>query len=215
MIYLHGFASGPTSSKARSFVRRFAAAGIALEVPQLDEDDFEHLTLSRMTQLVRARAPRVLIGSSLGGYVSVLHASKHPVDALILMAPAVDFHRRLVARYGPDALARWRREGFTEVDHYVHNRPMRLAADFLDDAGKQEPLPRVEVPTLVFQGRHDDVVAPDDVARWVDDQASAEVVMLDDDHSLTASIDVILERSLTFLARVPAVRERWPGLQAD
>lgn len=205
MIYLHGFASGPTSSKAQSFRRRFAELGVDLEVPALDEGDFEHLTIARMLEVVAGRlsdvkAPRVLIGSSLGGYLSVLHAARHPVEALVLMAPAVDFHSRLVDRHGQAALDDWRRTGFTEVDHYVHLRPMRLGAGFLDDAARHDPRPQVSTPTLVFQGRRDDVVPLPAVEEWVAQQPSAELVVLDDDHSLTASIDEILGRTVDFLA---------------
>ena len=45
-IYLHGFASGPDSSKAQAFKKRFEKLNIALHVPDLQENDFENLTLS-------------------------------------------------------------------------------------------------------------------------------------------------------------------------
>ena len=52
--------------------------------------------------------PLVLIGSSMGGYLAALYASRasqasqafgRPVAALVLMAPAVDFHRRWAERH--------------------------------------------------------------------------------------------------------------------
>jgi len=46
ILYLHGFASGPSSSKARYFRGRLEAAGAHVEVPDLAAGDFEHLTLS-------------------------------------------------------------------------------------------------------------------------------------------------------------------------
>ena len=45
-IYLHGFASGPGSTKARFFRDRFAEAGRELRVPDLAAGDFEHLTIT-------------------------------------------------------------------------------------------------------------------------------------------------------------------------
>ena len=50
VVYLHGFASGPDSSKAQFFRRKFAERGVAIEIPQLDEGDFEapdHLRTAR------------------------------------------------------------------------------------------------------------------------------------------------------------------------
>ncbi|MZH14543.1 MAG: hypothetical protein F3742_07230, partial [Nitrospinae bacterium] len=53
-IYLHGFASGPNSNKARAFKKRFEELNLPFNVPDLQEDDFENLTLSRQVELVQA-----------------------------------------------------------------------------------------------------------------------------------------------------------------
>ena len=73
IVYLHGFASSPQSSKARYFARRFAEKGIEFVVPQLDQGDFEHLTITGQLAVVEtavAGKPAVLMGSSLGGYLA-------------------------------------------------------------------------------------------------------------------------------------------------
>ena len=44
IVYLHGFASGPSSRKARFFAERFAELGIGLEIPDLAQGDFARLT---------------------------------------------------------------------------------------------------------------------------------------------------------------------------
>ena len=46
VVYLHGFASSPNSSKAQFFRRKFAERGIQMEIPILDEGKFEELTIS-------------------------------------------------------------------------------------------------------------------------------------------------------------------------
>src|SRR5581483_1687357 len=116
IVYLHGFASSSGSYKAQLFLRRFAALGIEIVVPALDEGDFIHLTLSGQLRVVgrvcagaAAAEPLVLIGSSMGGYLAALYAAAHPaaVDALVLMAPAVDFARRWRERLGEHAMAEW------------------------------------------------------------------------------------------------------------
>src|SRR5579883_715627 len=94
VIYLHGFASGPSSKKARFFAERIPH----LEVPDLARGDFEHLTITGQLEVIRDLAkgePVHLIGSSLGGYLAALYASRHPeVQKLVLMAPAFEFKSR-------------------------------------------------------------------------------------------------------------------------
>ena len=52
IIYLHGFASGPSSGKARFFVDRLEKLGTTVEVPDLAAGDFEHLTITGQLQLM-------------------------------------------------------------------------------------------------------------------------------------------------------------------
>ena len=49
-IYLHGFASSPQSSKAIYLRDRFAEINLNLEVLDLNQGDFTHLTLTRQIQ---------------------------------------------------------------------------------------------------------------------------------------------------------------------
>ena len=54
VVYLHGFASSPASSKAVFLERQFAESGIPFYCPNLNEPDFSTLTTSRMVdQVVR------------------------------------------------------------------------------------------------------------------------------------------------------------------
>jgi len=59
-IYLHGFASGPTSKKAAFFRDRMPA----LEIPDLAADDFEHLTVTGQLQLIENLPPETRSVSS-------------------------------------------------------------------------------------------------------------------------------------------------------
>ena len=95
IVYLHGFASSPLSSKAQFFRRKFAAAGISMEIPQLDEGRFEELTISSQLAVIDRVVdgqPAILMGSSLGGYLAALYAGRHPeIERLVLLAPAFQF----------------------------------------------------------------------------------------------------------------------------
>ena len=92
-LYLHGFASGPQSRKAQFFREKLASVGVSLEIPALDEGDFEHLTISRQLALIarELRGERVVVmGSSMGGYLASLYASQYPgVERMVLLAPAL------------------------------------------------------------------------------------------------------------------------------
>ena len=88
VVYLHGFASSPQSSKARFFADKFAHAGVAFEAPELDQGDFSNLTVSgQMLVISDAVAahreklakgePLVLMGSSLGGYLAAKSDAQH------------------------------------------------------------------------------------------------------------------------------------------
>ena len=57
VLYLHGFASSPQSSKATFFSTRLAERGIEMMVPDLNQPDFSTLTVSRMLEQVDARSP--------------------------------------------------------------------------------------------------------------------------------------------------------------
>ncbi|MGC4114028.1 MAG: YqiA/YcfP family alpha/beta fold hydrolase [Myxococcales bacterium] len=216
LLYLHGFASSPGSFKARVFHARLAESGEELLVPAMDEGDFEHLTLTRQLALVerlsRGARPLAVIGSSMGGYLAALHASAHPVDALVLMAPAVDFCRRWEEKVGQTDLERWRRDGLTEVDHVAQGRKVPLRYDLMVDAARHEPWPRVSCPALVFQGNRDDVVPPERVQRWVAMNPSARLVMLESGHELTDVAEGIADEALRFLATVPELARAHSGL---
>ena len=77
VVYLHGFASSPDSSKAAFFAERFAGHGVTFLCPDLNQPAFATLTVTRMLQQLDAQISAlpptdvVLIGSSLGGFVAV------------------------------------------------------------------------------------------------------------------------------------------------
>jgi pimeloyl-ACP methyl ester carboxylesterase len=203
-IYLHGFASSPASSKAQRFGRELAALGIGFGCPDLNEPDFETLTITRMIGVVRkaaadALAPTALIGSSLGGFVA-LHAGAPKVDRLVLLAPAVDFGGGRLTRFGGHTLEDWRRGGRVPVWHYGWNREEMTGFGLYEDALQYDAFTApATVPTLVFQGRFDEVVSPASVEGWAKDRPRVDLRMLDDDHQLSASVDVIWEETRKFL----------------
>src|SRR5258708_3608390 len=81
-IWLHGFASGPTSSKGQFVRARLEERGAHLAIPDLNEPAFFDLTVTRMLDQVDALAqgdgPLVLFGSSLGRFTAAAWAATRP-----------------------------------------------------------------------------------------------------------------------------------------
>jgi uncharacterized protein len=216
-LYLHGFASGPGSAKAQYFRRRLDELGIPLQIPALDEGDFEHLSLSRQLRLIegltRGARPLVIIGSSLGGYLAALHAAAHPVSALVLLAPAFDFARRWRERLGEAALEAWRQTGACEVDHHATGQKERLSYELMADASRHAPYPTVSAPALVLHGRKDEVVPEASVAHWAAHTQSARMMLFDAGHELTECLAELFEEARRFLSAIPEVAAAYPGVR--
>jgi hypothetical protein len=204
VVYLHGFASSPQSSKATFLSDRLAQRGVSVHTPDLNLPDFSTLTVSRMLDQVgetieRRSGPIVVIGSSLGGFVAVLTAVQYPdrVQSLVLLAPALDF-----GPTGPQGLSLddWRRAGTLNVYHYAYGRPMPIHYALYQDAGRYDAMKAdLSMPILVFQGRKDEAVDPSTVEAWSRRRPNVELHMLDDDHQLSHSLDYIWAKLAVFL----------------
>jgi uncharacterized protein len=201
--YLHGFASGPGSTKAQFFRARFAERGAVLEIPDL-APDFTHMTIDSMLAIVDAildRGPAILLGSSLGGYLAALVAARRPdrVPALVLFAPAFSFAQRWEESVGATAMARWRAKGTARVYHYGLGREVPLSVALIDEAGRHPAAPDPAAPALVFAGRRDESVPLASVERFTRDRSDRELVVFDSGHELTDVLEPMWERTQSFL----------------
>ena len=184
-------------------MERFAAAGLELEVPALDEGDFERLTLTAqlamVERLVRGEGVNIL-GSSMGGYLAALYAARHAeVGRVVLLAPAFCLAERWEARLGPEAMADWRRDGQMAVYHYGQQRERPLHPGLIDDAHGYEGFPDVRQPTLIFHGQHDDVVPVADSLAFAASRPHVEVEVLESDHELGNVLEHMGNRAIAFL----------------
>jgi uncharacterized protein len=205
ILYLHGFASGPGSAKGRALAERFGRLGVPFVRADLTPgaDGFERSTpvtmLAELERLVALHRPRVLMGSSLGGWLAALAAARGaPVERLVLLAPAFRLFERWRARLSADDERRWRDEGLP-VHHFGSGRERRLGWAFLEEAATLPAFPAVTVATLCLAGRRDELVPLADVERFVAATPSARLVALDDGHELLASLDRIFEEARAFL----------------
>ena len=199
VIYLHGFASSAHSTKATYLGERLRARGVEFHAPDLNLPDFTTLTVTRMLDqtralIDRAAAPVTLMGSSLGGFVAVNAAAAWPdrVGTLVLMAPALDFSDTGLRGPGGADVDAWQRDGSLTIFHFGYGRMMPIHYELYADARRYDAMhARIEMPTLVFQGRRDTAVDPVTVERWAAARPNVELYMRDDDHQLTLSLPAI------------------------
>jgi uncharacterized protein len=207
-VWLHGFASGPSSGKGQFVRDRLEERGLHLVLPDLNEPSFFDLTISRMLSqldvLAQGEGPLVLFGSSLGGFVAATWAAARPgrTAALVLLAPAFDLAPRWAARMGPTELAKWHAQGRFAFDHYARGKKEELSVAFLDDAARYASYPLPDCPALVIQGKRDEVVAPA-VAREFTRRMSgrAQLVELDQGHELNADLPGLWQIIDAYLGR--------------
>jgi hypothetical protein len=214
IAYLHGFGSSPSSRKARVLRERLAAAGHTLHVPDLRRPSFALLShdamlaavddLDAATRLAHASVDDrwVLVGSSLGGHVTSLWAKQNPdrVRALLLLCPAFDVPERWRRMRGPDEMQRWQRDGaLPHADDEGVLQPLHWG--FFAEACRHDPRPEPLAPVVVVHGTRDTIVPLSSSERFVAAQAGQRrLVVVDDDHELGASLDVIARELLTLLA---------------
>ena len=208
-LYLHGFASGPESTKGVAVARHYASQGIHVERMNLRVPSLEELRVSAMLDTMRKalggpEERAVVFGSSLGGLVAARTAEQDArVCALVLLAPAFRVVEQLRRRIGEAGWAHWNKVGWIETDDFAEKRKVRIHSDFIPDAEAEDAKtggwPDVRVPTLIIHGRADDTCDIRYSRQWAEGRRHVRMVEVDDGHELTASLPRILSESGDFL----------------
>jgi pimeloyl-ACP methyl ester carboxylesterase len=206
VVYLHGFASSPASSKATWFRRELEARGVGFSCPDFNQPSFETLTITRMLDQTHAAieaasdGPIALVGSSLGAFVALHVAAADRtgrVDRLVLLAPAIDFGGNRLRQLGEHGIDEWRRTGTLTVHHFAHGEPRDVHFGLYEDAARYDAFAvDVRQPALVVQGRHDELVDTATVERWAATRPRVDLRVVDDGHQLTASMPFIWDESV-------------------
>ncbi|MEG4803872.1 YqiA/YcfP family alpha/beta fold hydrolase [Microcoleus sp. ARI1-B5] len=201
-IYLHGFASSPDSLKAKYFRDRFSSLGIELKTPDLNHKDFSRLTLTRQlhqietefllpqssqsAENVKNLGEVTIIGSSFGGLTAAWLAQRQlSVKQIVLLAPAFQFLSHWLPQLGQQQLEKWQSEKYLPVYHYGEQRYLPLNYQFVADMAQypEEKLIR-SVPTLIVHGKHDTIIPIQASRNFAADRPWAQLIELEDDHSL-------------------------------
>ncbi|VEP16124.1 conserved hypothetical protein [Hyella patelloides LEGE 07179] len=204
-IYLHGFASSPRSRKAVYLKDRFAKTGIKLEIPDLNQGDFTHLTLTRQITQTAAlfnnfNIPITLIGSSFGGLTSAWLAEKYTqVQKLILLAPAFGFPSSWFHKFPQAELKQWQESGYKDIYHYGKDKLLPLHYEFLRD-GNQYDTNKLKrsLPTIIIHGKNDDVVPIEVSHQYISSHSTAKLIALDSDHGLNDVQEIIWQEIQDF-----------------
>ncbi len=212
-LYLHGFTSSPQSYKAQVFRARFEALGLSLTLPDLNQDDFATLTLSRQLQQARdlilaQPQPTVIIGSSFGGLTAAWLAEQPDlqphIQKLVLLAPALQFAAQWLPRLGEAALAEWQRQGVRQIYHYGDSGERPLHYRFVTDLlGYDEAQLQAETPTLICHGLADEVIAIDASRAYAAHRPWVTLLELASDHTLRDAEDDIWQAMSHFLGINP------------
>jgi len=214
VLYLHGFASSPASSKAQRLSAELGRLQVGFGCPDFNQPAFETMTVTRMLDQTAAavaaagRGPVCLVGSSLGAFVA-LHAAAEDstgrIDRLILLAPAIDFGGNRLRQLGEHGIDEWRRTGRLRILHHAFEEEREIGFGLYEDAARYDAWNLgLDLPMLVFQGRRDETVDPAMVEEWAAGRPNVRLTLLDDGHQLSESFDAIWTASRPFL-----------GLQAD
>jgi pimeloyl-ACP methyl ester carboxylesterase len=208
VLYLHGFASSPQSTKATYLAERCQRHGLTLRAPDFNQPDFSTMTLTRMLDQLDGELPPVggtsvtLVGSSLGGALAVLAAQRFGarVGHLVLLAPAVMFAKPGHHLLPPERLDEWRRLGAIPFFHYADRVERPLNYRFYEDSARYDPFTTVFTqPAIVFQGVRDRAVDPEIVKEFAAARRNVSLTLVEDDHSLVVSLPRIWDGMSRFL----------------
>ncbi len=204
-IYLHGFASSPQSTKAKDLGDRFTQRHLSLAIPDLNQDNFTDLTLTRQLRQVEADflttgQPVTLIGSSFGGLTAAWLGQTHPeVERVILLAPAFGFLSHWITRLGYQQMQQWKDEGFLPVYHYGEEKMLPISYGFAEDAAQyRESEIQREVPTLIVHGTQDEVIPLQASLDFASTRPWVKLLQLESDHSLRDQSEAIWQAIVEF-----------------
>jgi len=179
VLLCHGFLSNKNSTTNRTLTARLLDAGIATFRFDFfgqggSEGPFERITLTAAVEQALAALELVgtkgytrigLVGSSFGGLVAILAASRrsssgHDLSAVALKCPVPDFPEMLRLEFGEAGMARWRK-GDEIPDITGGLTPVRLRFAFYEDClayDAYKAAEKIQVPVLIVQGDQDEYV---------------------------------------------------------
>ncbi len=217
IVWLSGFKSDMASTKASALDEHCARRGQALlrfdySGHGASGGRFEDGTVSRWLEeslaVIRAETSgrKILVGSSMGGYIALLVARALAAAAetarlagMVLIAPAVDFTEALMWARASEAERRAIiEEGFWERPSAYSEEPYRITRDLVEDGRRHLLLGqtvRSFCPVRILQGMRDEDVPYRHALTLIEHMAGDPVTLTlikDGDHRLSRPQDLAL-----------------------
>jgi pimeloyl-ACP methyl ester carboxylesterase len=202
-LYLHGLGSGPSSSKAQIFAEHFRKKGVPFYAPDLNIPSFERLSphqiLSLITErLMQSMGTTVVLGASFGGYLALHSLAKLPPDLrrkishLVLLAPAIDPWLTEGALLTPERTLEWRERGTYPLLDYRKAQSVRVHYQLVTELEELGVAPKLsDIATTIIHGTLDEIVPVRGSRKYVEDNPSAQLIEVKDDHSLLRYPDLL------------------------
>ena len=175
VLLCHGFLSGKNSTTNKALTRSLTEQGLATFRFDFfgqgeSEGPFEALTvpialgqaLAALDLLTERGYKRIgLVGSSFGGFISILTAShRHDIACLGLKCPVADFAEVLRLEFGEAGMAHWK--SHHEIPDVTGGpQPVRLRYALYEsclDYDGYKAAAGIKIPTLIVQGDKDELV---------------------------------------------------------
>ncbi len=206
-VFLHGFRSDCDGRKAVALAQHAAQRGYSwvrfdLSGHGRSDGEFKAFTITGALRdtlaVLKALAPRpvVLVGSSLGGWLSLLAAQRAPqqVRALLLVAPAFNFVQNCLADLPAAELRRWSQRGFRRFSEPHHATSFTLGYEIVREISRYDVLTapvRLECPLTIFHGDQDAQLPLANTAKFANRAQVPDLrvkVVADGDHRLISAI---------------------------
>ncbi len=208
ILYLHGFASSPTSNKANHILNFLKNKDIKFYVPDLNCGDFTNVTLTKMLNAIiksisGIEGKFIIVGSSLGGYLASLYAENtpKPPEKMLLLAPGFNLYNLFRNWLGDTGIKEWELNGFFNFMHYSYKRELPLSYAFYRDLEIHTDIPVIKnISIHIIHGTEDNVVPPSITKKFIKKNPEATVEFVKDTHELPNSIQLILRRIKEMIA---------------
>jgi len=208
VVFLHGYGSDLLGKKA-IFIEelrkkigfeylRLDFSGHGSSSGELEEQRISDWVLEGLTVLKKAKYPLLLIGSSLGGWVSFLINNKihRKVFGIIGIAAAADFTDVILKKKLDQ------KPVSQNKNVYITNETFFFSKSFLEDGQKHLILKnRIKAPkkVVLYYGQNDHVVTVEsqlNLLKKLDCNHASLIINKTGDHSLSSKEDLIMLKSL-------------------
>lgn len=207
IIYLHGFASSANGTKAQYLRPRLEAMPDvtfhAIEMAPTPADfTYQTITgmINRLRQYILDRefANVSLIGSSMGGLVSLNYAHRFPdVTRLLLLSPALTYISGDRVGMPVDA---WLEKGEGNLFHFGFQQNIPLRYDFEQDGRFYQTTPPPPAPITILHGTQDEVVPVSDSRAYAQAYPKqVHLIEVEAGHDINAYLPQIWELTQQFL----------------